>query len=99
MRWLLLLYPADWRRRYGAEMELFLGYSRPHRPGDALDLLRGALDAHLHPQWGRRRRPGLIGLALVVLAAALVGRWVAVAGSRRAPAGSQAFHHPVDRLL
>jgi hypothetical protein len=49
MRWLLRLYPRDWRRRYGAEMEAFLAEARPG-PRDVLDLLRGALDARLHPQ-------------------------------------------------
>jgi hypothetical protein len=56
VRWLLRLYPGDWRRRYGAEMEAFLAQARPG-PRDVVDLLRGALDARLHPQWRRRARP------------------------------------------
>ncbi len=47
-RW-LRLYPATWRRRYGDELEALLSERRPG-PRDALDLLRGALDARLHPR-------------------------------------------------
>ena len=44
---LLRLYPADWRARYGDEFEVLLG-ERPLGPFDALDVLLGAIDAHLH---------------------------------------------------
>lgn len=47
-RWLVALYPGPWRARYGAEM-LALLEDRPPTARDALDLVRGALDAHLHP--------------------------------------------------
>ena len=47
-RW-VELYPAAWRERYGEEMEWLLA-QRPLRPGDAVDLARGAVDAHLDPQ-------------------------------------------------
>jgi len=54
MRILLWLYPRAWRRQYGAEMEALLCQMRGRgRPALALDLVRGAADAHLHPQ-----RPG-----------------------------------------
>jgi hypothetical protein len=78
MRRLLWLYPREWRRRYGREMEAVLIQARP-RPGDALDLLVGALDARLHPQW-RRRRPGARRLAALglIVAAALASHAVAV---------------------
>lgn len=47
-RRLLLLYPAAWRERYGAELEALLEDSTPSL-GITLDLLRGALLAHLRP--------------------------------------------------
>lgn len=45
---LLRLYPGPWRIRYGPEVAALL---EEHPPGwrDRADLLRGALDAHLHP--------------------------------------------------
>ena len=43
------LYPRAWRERYGAEMEDLL-LARPPSLVDRLDLLRGALDAWIHPQ-------------------------------------------------
>ena len=45
---LLRLYPGPWRRRYSVEVAALLD---EHPPGwrDRLDLLGGALDAHLHP--------------------------------------------------
>ena len=46
--WLLRLYPAAWRARYGAEFtELLL--ARPPSARDRLDILRGAVDARLNP--------------------------------------------------
>lgn len=45
---LLRLYPASWRARYGDEMLAVLD-ARPPGPRERLDLVRGALDAHLHP--------------------------------------------------
>ena len=48
MRALLKLYPSTWRARYGEEMEALLEVRRPHRR-ERLDLVRGALDAWLHP--------------------------------------------------
>jgi len=47
MRRLIRLYPAAWRQRYGDEMETLLE-ERPLGPFDLVDLLLGALDAHLH---------------------------------------------------
>jgi hypothetical protein len=47
------LYPKAWRQRYGDELaDLLEGGSLGLR--DRVDLLRGALDAHLHPE---RRSP------------------------------------------
>lgn len=47
-RWLVALYPASWRVRYEPEV-LQLLVARPPGFRDAVDLARGALDAHLHP--------------------------------------------------
>jgi hypothetical protein len=58
---LLRLYPAAWRRRYEAEVAAVLA-ERPLRPADRVDLVRGALDAHLHPE-RRSHVPGLCAAA------------------------------------
>jgi hypothetical protein len=49
MTGLLRLYPRAWRDRYGDEMLALLD-GQPASLGDRLDLISGALDAHLHPQ-------------------------------------------------
>jgi hypothetical protein len=54
---LLRLYPTDWRARYADEIAELLG-ARPIDWRIRFDLVRGALDAHLHP-----RSPPVIGLA------------------------------------
>jgi hypothetical protein len=46
---LLRLYPRAWRERYGEELSAQLEAERPLRIGVVADLVRGALDAHLHP--------------------------------------------------
>jgi hypothetical protein len=46
---LLRLYPRAWRERYGEELSAQLEAERPLRLGVVADLVRGALDAHLHP--------------------------------------------------
>ena len=82
---LLRLYPRSWRTRYEAEFLELLG-ARPLRITDRLDILLGALDAHLDPQvpdasddatlpGPRDRLSRLAGLSAVVGGAA----WVAVA--------------------
>jgi hypothetical protein len=67
---LLRLYPRSWSRRYGAEMEALLE-ARPPNVRERVDLVRGALDAWLHPA-----RP-----SRVPALAALVGGglWTAIA--------------------
>jgi hypothetical protein len=45
---ILRLYPGAWRARYGEEMAAVLD-ARPLSWRDRLDLVRGALDAWLHP--------------------------------------------------
>jgi ATP-dependent Clp protease ATP-binding subunit ClpC len=51
--WLVRLYPAAWRRRYGDELETVLAAQAPSLL-QALDVLRGALDAWLHPELAQR---------------------------------------------
>ncbi len=49
MNWLLRLYPARWRERYGEEFDAVLASQRAS-VGLVLDVLGGAIDAHLYPQ-------------------------------------------------
>jgi hypothetical protein len=44
--WLIRLYPSAWRQRYGEEFDALLKECL-HSPMDVLDILLGALDAHL----------------------------------------------------
>jgi hypothetical protein len=56
---LVRLYPRRWRQRYGAEFEQLLAdlTDSGGRAGwrVALDVARGALDAHIHGRYGMRR--------------------------------------------
>lgn len=54
MKRLIDLYPRRWRERYGAELEAFVA-QRQAGLRLALDMLRGAIDAHLHPEFVTRR--------------------------------------------
>jgi hypothetical protein len=49
MNWLVRLYPARWRARYGDEFAAMLAGQRVS-VGLLLDVIGGAVDAHLHPQ-------------------------------------------------
>jgi hypothetical protein len=49
MRWLVRLYPAAWRQRYGEEFAAVLAEQRVS-VGLVIDVLGGAADAWLHPQ-------------------------------------------------
>ena len=49
MRWLLRLYPAAWRERYGEEFGAVLASQRVS-VGLVLDVIGGAIDARLYPQ-------------------------------------------------
>jgi len=46
---LLSLYPRSWRERYGEEFAELLA-ARPPSLGERIDIVRGAVDARLHPQ-------------------------------------------------
>ncbi len=71
MSMLIRLYPQAWRDRYETEI-LDLLAERPGSVRDAVNLVRGAVDAHLHPNvsvvapepgpW-THRLPGLLALA------------------------------------
>jgi hypothetical protein len=47
-RWLIALYPARWRDRYGDEFAALLD-EEPVTPRLVIDVIRGALDAHATP--------------------------------------------------
>src|SRR5205807_1080222 len=77
MKLVLWLYPRSWRARYQPEVEALLRCTRL-TPAVVRDLVRGAIDARLHPQWTLRRRrrdPNLVqhfALAAAVVAGGLV---------------------------
>jgi hypothetical protein len=48
-RFLIRLYPADWRERYAAEFDALLE-ERPLGPFDVADVLLSAIDAHIRPR-------------------------------------------------
>ncbi len=56
MSHLLRLYPRPWRERYGDEF-LALISDRPPSLDDRVDIVRGAIDARLHPQLTGPERP------------------------------------------
>jgi hypothetical protein len=92
MTQLVRLYPRPWRDRYEAEV-LDLLEQRPPSIRDAVDLVRGALDAHLHPQAERESMPWTHRLpGLAILATGLL--WIAAVATARDPAGTGA-----DRFL
>ena len=66
MKMLLALYPRGWRRRYAAEFAAVLDEQRPSA-GLVIDVVLGAIDAHLDPQVAddgeesrRRRMKGVV---------------------------------------
>jgi len=73
---LLRLYPRAWRERYGEELLALIETQSPLGLGAWLDLLRGALAAHLHPLAARPaialRLTRWVPLVAVSVAAAMV---------------------------
>ncbi|MCL6460000.1 MAG: hypothetical protein K6T85_18570, partial [Gorillibacterium sp.] len=51
LRVLLSLYPKVWRDRYEAELLELFSEKKTVTIADGIDLLRNALDAHLHLEW------------------------------------------------
>ena len=80
---LLRLYPRAWRERYGEELAAQLEAERPLRLGVVADLVRGALDAHLHPL---RRDHGAMRSSYVSDRRAIVARATLVWGPAAAVA-------------
>ena len=83
MKALVRLYPRAWRDRYEAEVIDLLDQRRPSFR-DALDLVVGAVDAHLHPQVGSAVIPWtwrLPGLAVLAAGATWIAATVAVDAS------------------
>lgn len=73
------LYPRAWRARYGEELESVLGEGRLAMR-DRLDLLRGALDAHLHPEM-----PSALPVAAAVTGSALAAAHALALGVQPVP--------------
>jgi hypothetical protein len=75
---LLRLYPRRWRQRYGHELARLLDDLGPLRPRHAIDLLRGASDAHLEAIMGSpvrmalRRATAVAAVAWLVLSVGIV---------------------------
>jgi hypothetical protein len=106
-RVLLRFYPAAWRRRYGQELEGLLGMQKLTF-SVALDLARGALHAHLHPEllqsalhpvggshmnFSTLKRPSaLIPLGMSLAALSLVLGHTAMFGTAREPDEGAAAH-------
>ena len=78
---LLRLYPAAWRTRYGDEYAALLE-ERPLGPFDVADVLLGAIDAHIHHR-GRaaaQNRRGLTMTPRLAGQAAVVGGFLILIG-------------------
>jgi hypothetical protein len=81
---LLRLYPRAWRERYGEELSAQLEAQRPLRIGVVADLVRGALDAHLHPlrrDNSTMRRSNMIDRRMVAARATAAWSPVAAVGA------------------
>jgi len=79
---LLRLYPRAWRDRYGDEF-VELIREKPPTSLDTFDVMRGALDAWLHPQIVGQtpsRAPGGARLARLARAGAIAGGGLWIAG-------------------
>lgn len=81
---LVALYPRAWRDRYEVEL-LNLMTERPPTPRDRFDIVRGAVDARLHPQVASATPDGS-GLGI------RIGGALGVVGGSLWVAASLAFH-------
>jgi hypothetical protein len=59
MTWLLKLYPPRWRRRYGDEFRVLIGTQR-FSIGNSIDLIAGAIDAWINPQFATALTPATV---------------------------------------
>ncbi len=72
---LVSLYPIDWRARYEEEFRILLA-ERPPSARDRIDIVRGAVDARLHPQsTAPGRIPDRSGYGALAGFAALLIAW------------------------
>jgi hypothetical protein len=96
MKWLLRLYPPEWRRRYGDEFAALMEQQRLS-PGDMVDVVVAALDARLHPKvsageasfegrFGMRHPARIAGTALILAAAAWAAWFLLLAFAPRGQA-------------
>lgn len=83
---LIALYPRSWRDRYEIELRALMA-ERPPDPLDRIDIVRGALDARLHPQLASTPS----GDSTPPLSARLGGVFAVLGGALWAVAGV-AFH-------
>ncbi len=106
-RYLVALYPRAWRLRYGDELEELLVDQRLSF-AIAFDLIRGAVDAHLHPEiFGSsmqtaggtplsgptlRRPSAMIPIVMSAAALAVVLSYIAMHGAARQPDEGAATH-------
>jgi hypothetical protein len=66
-RSLLRLYPSHWRQRYEEEVGALVD-AAPLSVGLVVDLLRGAFEAHIHPELGAPPLLGSTGSGQIALA-------------------------------
>jgi hypothetical protein len=88
-RWLVRLYPRAWRERYEEEFVAMLE-QRPMSLADALDVVLGALDAHLDPQVGDERTAPMVNrmrAATIAILCAYVGFVLAGMGFQKVTEG------------
>ena len=75
VRWLLRLYPREWRARYEEELVAMLE-ERPTSVADLFDTALCALDAHARPQISPDRE-GFVVIKLRRSVLAVLQAWVA----------------------
>ena len=80
-KWLLLLYPRVWRTHYEEEFLVTLS-SHPFSLSEGMDVMLGALDAHLHPSLGTATLPlpEKIGHMMAAMRRSLVALFCAYSG-------------------
>ena len=83
---LLRLYPRAWRERYGEELSALIQTQSPLGLGAWLDLLRGALAAHLHPLAARPAIALRLTMWLPLVAASVAAAMVFINFSSGRPA-------------
>ena len=94
---LLRLYPRRWRERYEEEFAALLA-ERPPGIADVVDIVRGALDARLHPMLGDDTPPTPWPHRLPGLLAASAGLTLTVAGTAIAARPEPGWGPPADLL-